>query len=186
MKVKINSDVIINEKGITKDLEKFAEVCATTIIEEGINIIVKFATKQMAGYYNEYDPYEYDRTYQMYRESFMPFRSFNGNIYEGGINIDSFFTNHPKGTRRNGGEYTEEEIYDNVWIKGSHGFEVVGNKPTAENGRNDTRRWREIQGEPDRINKLKRAAYSKELKEKLLSIGIRKAKAQSYSILNFS
>ena len=178
MKAKINSNVLINEKVIQNDLNKFAEVCATTIIEEGINIIMKFATKEMAGYYNEYDPYEYERTYQMYRESFMPFHNFNGNVYEGGIHIDAFFTNHePKGKN-----FTEEDLYDSVWIKGSHGLEMVGYK----NGWQDTRHLQEILGEPDRLNKLKKKVYSNTIKKKLLEKGLNKAKSQSYSILEFS
>lgn len=186
MKVRLNSDVIINEKGITKDIEKFAKTCATTIVEEAAKTIKEFAYKQMVSYYDEYDPRIYIRTDQMKDSSYKPFTITTGNIYEGGIIIDPSHTNHQKGTRFGGGEYTEEEIYDNVWIKGSHGFEIVGNKPTAANGWNDTRRWREIQGMPDRINRLKRKAYSRDFKRDLLTKGFEKAKSQSYSILNFS
>lgn len=186
MKVRLNSDVIMNEKAITKDIEKFARTCATTIVEEAQKQLEKFAFGEMAEYYMEYEPRIYDRTGQMGDMSYQKFFANTGNVYEGGIMINSAFTNHEKGTRFNGEKYTEEEIYDNVWIKGSHGFEIVGNKPTAENGWNDTRHWREIQGLPDRINRLKRKAYSRDFKRELLSKGFEKAKAQSYSILKFS
>ena len=178
MRAKINSEVIINEKAIQNDLNKFAKICATTIIEEGISLIMKFATKEMAGYYSEYEPYEYERTYQMYLESFMPFRSFKDNIYEGGINIDAFFTNHkPRGKK-----FTEEDLYDNVWIKGSHGREIVGYKSEWQ----DSRHFQEILGTPDRLNRLKKKIYSNTIKNKLLEKGMKKAKSQSYSILEFN
>lgn len=178
MKVKINSDVIMNEKDIKKDIEKFAKTCALTIVQEASRLIKKFAYKQMIGYYDEYEPRIYDRTNQMRDLSYKPFIICTGKIYEGGVIIHSGHTNHIRGTRKNGDEYSEEEIYDNVWIKGSHGWEKIGY------GENTS--WHEIQGIPDRINKLKRAAYSKEVKNKLLAKGMRKAKSQSYSILNFN
>ena len=178
MKVNIKPDVILNEKAITKDIEKFARTCATTIVEEASESIKKFAYEQMVGYYDEYDPRIYVRTNQMIDSSYKPFTTTTGNIYEGGIIINSENTNHKRGIRKNGEEYTEEEIYDNVWIKGSHGWEFVGYGDNAY--------WREINGLPDRINRLKRKAYSRDFKRKLLSKGFEKAKSQSYSILKFS
>ncbi len=191
MKVKINSDVIMNEKGLEKDIKKFAETCAITIVEEAAKLIKKFAYNQMIGYYSEYDPRIYIRTDQMKNTSYKPFVITKGNVYEGGVIINSSNTNHRRGyyvtdeNKRGSGDINlrepsikEEYIYDNVWIKGSHGWEKVGY------GENTG--WHEIQGTPDRINKLKRAAYSKEVKNKLLAEGMRKAKSQSYSILNFN
>ena len=178
MKVKLNSDVMMNEKAIAKDLEMFAKTCATTIIEEAAKSIKEFAYKQMVGYYDEYDPRIYVRTNQMRDSSYKPFTTTTGNIYEGGVIINSENTNHKRGIRKNGEEYTEEEIYDNVWIKGFHGWEFVGYGDNAY--------WREINGLPDRINRLKRKAYSRDFKRKLLSKGFEKAKSQSYSILKFS
>jgi hypothetical protein len=186
MKVNIKPDVILNEKAIMQDIEKFARTCATTIVEEAAESIKKFAYEQMVGYYDEYDPRIYIRTDQMKNSSYKTFTTTTGNIYEGGVIINSENTNHERGTRFGGGEYTEEEIYDNVWIKGSHGYEIVGTKGTPYNGWNDTRHWREIQGLPDRINRIKRKAYSRDFKRELLSKGFEKAKAQSYSILKFS
>ena len=151
MKVNINPEVIMNEKNITKDLEKFAKTCATIIVNEAAQLIKKFAYKQMAGYYEEYDPRIYIRTEQMLKSSYKPFVVTTGDVYE--------------------------EIYDNVWIKGTHGYEKVGYGTNSH--------WEELIGLSDRINKLKREAYSKEVKEKLLAKGIRKAKSQSYTILNF-
>lgn len=172
MKVKVNSNVIINEKKINDDLEKFANICATTIIEEAAQMIARFARKQMSGYYTEYYPRIYDRTDQMINASYKPFTSSGRGVYEGGVIINSENTNHKRGK-----SFSEEDLYDNVWIKGIHGYENIKY--------NDVYYWKEIQGMPDRINKLKRAAYSKGVKEKLLSLGINKAKSQSYSILNF-
>lgn len=177
MKVNINPEVIMNEKNITKDLEKFAKTCATTIVNEAAQLIKKFAYKQMAGYYEEYDPRIYIRTEQILKSSYKPFVITTGDVYEGGVIINSENTSHIRGIRANGEEYTEEEIYDNVWIKGTHGYEKVGYGTNSH--------WEELIGVPDRINKLKREAYSKEVKEKLLAKGIRKAKSQSYTILNF-
>ena len=105
--------------------------------------------------------------------SYQKFFANTGNVYEGGIMINSAFTNHEKGK-----SYTEEDIYNDVWIKGIHGYEKVGY--------DDNVYWREIQGLPDRINRIKRKAYSRDFKRELLSKGFEKAKAQSYSILKFS
>lgn len=186
MKVNIKPDVILNEKAITQDIEKFARTCATVIVEEAAESIKKFAHEQMLGYYGEYDPREYERTDQMLNTSYKPFTTTMGEIYEGGIIINSNNTNHRRGFRLISNDdgtktrqpYTEEEIYDNVWIKGSHGYEKVGYGDNAY--------WREIQGLPDRINRIKRKAYSRDFKRELLSKGFEKAKAQSYSILKFS
>ena len=173
MKVNIKPDVILNEKAITQDIEKFAKICAMTIIDEAQNQLDKFAFGEMAEYYMEYEPRIYDRTGQMGDMSYQKFFANTGNVYEGGIMINSAFTNHEKGK-----SYTEEDIYNDVWIKGIHGYEKVGY--------GDNVYWREIQGLPDRINRLKRKAYSRDFKRELLSKGFEKAKAQSYSILKFS
>lgn len=191
MKVNIKSDVILNEKAITQDIEKFARTCATTIVEEAAESIKKFAYEQMLGYYGEYDPREYERTYQMLNTSYKPFTTIMGEIYEGGIVINSSNTNHKRGyyitddNKIGRGDISlreplinEEYIYDNVWIKGIHGYEKVGYGDNAY--------WREIRGLPDRINRIKRKAYSRDFKRELLSKGFEKAKAQSYSILKFS
>lgn len=173
MKVNIKPEVILNEKAIMQDIEKFARTCATTIVEEAAESIKKFAYEQMVGYYGEYEPREYERTDQMLNTSYKPFTTTMGEIYEGGIIINSSNTNHEKGKN-----YTEEDIYNDVWIKGIHGHEKVGY--------GDNVYWREIQGLPDRINRIKRKAYSRDFKRELLSKGFEKAKAQSYSILKFS
>lgn len=178
MKVRINSNVILNEKAITKDIEKFAKTCAITIVEEAANFIKKFAFDQMVGYYDEYDPQLYVRTEQMLKSSYKPFVVTIGDTYEGGVIINSENTSHIRGKRANGEEYTEEEIYDNVWIKGSHGWEKVGYGQNSH--------WEKISGLPDRINRLKRKAYSRDFKRDLLNKGMAKAKSQSYSILKFS
>lgn len=173
MKVNIKPDVILNEKAIMQDIEKFARTCATTIVEEAQKQLEKFAFGEMAEYYMEYEPRIYDRTGQMGDISYQKFFANTGNVYEGGIMINSTFTNHEKGK-----SYTEEDIYNDVWIKGIHGHEKVGY--------GDNVYWREIQGLPDRINRIKRKAYSRDFKRELLSKGFEKAKAQSYSILKFS
>lgn len=173
MKVNIKPDVILNEKAITQDIEKFARTCATAIVEEAAESIKKFAYEQMLGYYGEYDPRIYERTNQMKDSSYKPFIIITGKTYEGGVIINSSHTNHQKGKN-----YTEEDIYNDVWIKGIHGYEKVGYGENAY--------WREIQGLPDRINRIKRKAYSRDFKRELLSKGFEKAKAQSYSILKFS
>lgn len=191
MKVKINSDVLINQKDLESDIKKFVEICATTIVEEAANLIKKFAFYQMVGYYEEYTPRRYKRTGQMRDSSYKSFVITKGNVYEGGVIINSSNTNHRRGyyvtdeNKRGSGDINlrepsikEEYIYDNVWIKGSHGYENVGYGGEVY--------WREITGVPDRMNKLKRKAYSKDFKERLLAKGMRKAKSQSYSILNFN
>ena len=173
MKIKINPDVVLDEKTIINDIEKFTKTCAMTIIEEAQNQLDKFAFGEMAEYYLEYEPIFYDRTGQMGDLSYQKYMTIKGTIYEGGIFINSAFTNHEKGE-----EYTEEYIYNDVWIKGIHGRKRVGRGGKAH--------WREIKGLPERMNRIKKKAYSENFKNKLLAKGIAKAKSQSYSILKFS
>ena len=178
MRIKINPNVIINEEAIINDIRKFTKTCAMTVVEEAQVQLEKFAFGEMAEYYTEYEPYIYIRTGQMGDLSYQTFMSNTGNMYEGGIIINSVFTEHERGVRRNGKEYTEEEIYEDVWVKGKHGGEMVGY------GKN--KHWRETLGVPNRINRLKEKAYSADFKNKLLAKGMAKAKSQSYSILKFS
>lgn len=173
MKIKINPNVVLDEKAIINDIEKFTKTCAMTIIDEAQNQLDKFAFGEMAEYYLEYEPILYTRTGQMGDFSYQRYMTIKGNVYEGGIFINSAFTNHEKGK-----SYTEEDIYNDVWIKGIHGQEKVGYGENAY--------WREIQGLPERINRIKKKAYSDNFKNKLLAKGIAKAKSQSYSILKFS
>lgn len=173
MKIKINPNVVLDEKAIINDIEKFTKTCAMTIIDEAQNQLDKFAFGEMAEYYLEYEPSLYIRTGQMGDLSYQKYMTIKGNIYEGGIFINSAFTYHEKGK-----SYTEEDIYNDVWIKGIHGQEKVGYGENAY--------WREIQGLPERINRIKKKAYSDGFKNKLLAKGIAKAKSQSYSILKFS
>lgn len=177
MAIKIKPEVIINERAIQNDLKKFAKVCAETVAWEAQSMLMKFAEEQMWGYYMEYEPYDYFRTDAMLDYSYQPLFIKNGDSYEGGIWINSSFTNHkPKGRT-----FTEEDLYENVWVRGSHGLEMVGYK----SGWQDTRHLQEILGEPNRLEKVKKKAYSKQTKNQLLAKGMRKAKAQTYSILNF-
>ena len=186
MKLKVIPKVKVDENKIANDLEKFAKTCAMTIVEEAQNQLDKFAFGEMAEYYMEYEPSFYARTGQMGDLSYRKFFAITGSVYEGGIEINSNFTNHDKGYRIISNEngtgmhepYTEEEVYENVWVKGTHGYEKVGY------GKNSY--WRETKGVPDRINRLKKKAYSDKFKNELLEKGIAKAKSQSYSILKFT
>ena len=90
----------------------------------------------------------------MLKSSYKPFVVTTGDVYEGGVIINSENTSHIRGTRANGEEYTEEEIYDNVWIKGTHGYEKVGYGTNSH--------WEELIGLSDRINKLKKNYWLKE------------------------
>ena len=156
-KIKIKPEISLSIQGIESDLKKFGETYATTIVEEAQRVITKFAKEQMVGYYGEYDPRIYDpRTNQMLNSSYKPFTDHLGNIYEGGVIINSENTEHERGSDK----FSESDLYDMVWIKGIHGWEIVGYYPNY--------RWREIKGNPftpDRLNRLKNKAYGNELKK---------------------
>ena len=173
MAIKSKAWVDLDEKLIEADLRKFSEICCETIAKEAAAQINRFAYEQMFGYYGEYKPDIYERTEQMLIDSHKEYYAHHGNVYEGGIEINSAFTNHkPKGI-------TEEEIYDEVWIMGGHGW--------THFKYGDIDKWRYNQGETDRLLTLKQKAYSKETKQKLLSLGIKKARNRNngYSILKF-
>ena len=177
MKIKLQPDVKIDAKAIEADIRKFVDVCCSTIAKEATDLINKFAFQEMVEYYNEYDPYYYDRTYQIILQSYRPYWSHTGSSYEGGIIINSNFTDHqPKGI-------TESQIYDEVWEKGRHGWERI--KYASASGNVDY--WRPIQGEVDRIGRLKQQAYSTKTKQFLIDKGIKAARnVGGYSILKFN
>ena len=175
MSISAQPHVEINIEGIMADLEKFGRVYCQTVAKKAIKLIDEFAYNQMIKYYGEYSPRIYDRTNQMRDVSHKPHYQEYGRIYEGGIDIHSSFTNHmPKGI-------SEEEIYEQVWVEGIHGYEKRGYPVST---------WYPITGNPYvpyRIDIVKKKAYSSKTLEYLKAEGLKEALKykNGYTILKF-
>lgn len=182
MKFGLDFTVDINESAITEDLQLFYDTFSKTATKEASCEIEKFAKKEIAGYYNEYDPEYYIRTGQMRDWSYKKYNIKVGNKYrEGGIAILPGFTNHePKGI-------SEAEIYESVWDLGLHGrrvnhlrfyyeghFFLVAKDPVY------------IQGEPNRFGKIEEMVASGQFQNKMFDLGVKAAMGQKYSVLRFS
>ena len=167
MKIGLDYTVTINDKAIINDIKTFYETFAQAATQEAANRIEKFAQQEMNGYYNEYEPDYYDRTWQMLSSSYKKYSGRFASVYEGGVIINPGFTNHsPRGI-------TEEEIYENVWDKGIHGGEYRG------------RNYVNIQGEPNRFGKIESIVGSDKFKKEMFDIGMEAAMGQKYSVLRF-
>lgn len=170
MKIGLDYTVTINDKAIINDIKTFYEAFAQAATQEAANRIEKFAQQEMNGYYNEYEPDYYDRTWQMLNSSYRKYNGRFASVYEGGVIINPGFTNHsPRGK-----DFSEEDIYINVWDKGIHGGEYRG------------RNYEYIQGEPDRFGKIESKVYSDKFKKEVFDVGIKTAMEQKYSVLRFS
>lgn len=174
MKLGLDYTVEINDSAITQDLQKFYSTFAKAATKEAANRIEKFAQIQMNGYYNEYDPEYYERTMQMHDHSYQKFNMNSGNIYEGGIFTNSSFTFHESVDDN----FTEEDIYTNVWEKGIHGWKVVLSRSGSETV--------VIQGKPDRFGDIEKEVQKTSFQNEMFRIGVNAAMKEKYSVLRFS
>ena len=149
MKLGLDFTVDINESAITKDLQLFYDTFAANAVDKASHEIENFAKKEIAGYYNEYDPEYYERTGQMYDWSYKRYKTKVGSKYrEGGIVINPALTNHePKGI-------TEAEIYESVWDLGLHGRYVHHLRHYGKYLSPVAKDPIYIQGEPNRFGKI--------------------------------
>lgn len=179
--MKLGLDFTVEIKGaeICRDLELFYMTFARTAIGKAADQIEKFAQREMAGYYNEYDPEYYERTGQMRDLSYAKFkRGFGKRRYEGGIITRAGFTDHtPKGI-------TEEEIYENVWDLGIHG--VRANRHYDYKTRKSYSTYENIQGEPNRFGKIEEMVADSNFQNQMFKLGLDAAMKQKYSVLRFS
>ena len=180
MKFGLNFTVDLNDAAITNDLQLFFDTFSKTTIREASFEIEKFAKKEMAGYYNEYDPEYYQRTGQMRDWSYKKFHFRKGNFREGGVAILSGFTNHePKGI-------SEEEIYESVWDLGLHGRRVNHLRHYGDYLSPVAKDPVYIQGEPNRFGKIEKMVASDQFQNKMFNLGVEAAMKQKYSVLRFS
>lgn len=173
MKLGLDYTVEINDSAITQDLQKFYSAFAKAATKEAANRIEKFAQIQMNGYYNEYNPEYYERTMQMHDHSYKKFNMNGGNIYEGGVFVNSSFTLH----ENRDDDFTEEDIYTNVWEKGIHGWRSI---PTRLG-------WEPviIQGKPDRFGEIEKEVQKTSFQNEMFQIGVNAAMKEKYSVLRF-
>lgn len=180
MKFGLNFTVDLNDAAITNDLQLFFNTFSIVAIKEASNKIEEFAKKEMAGYYNEYDPEYYQRTGQMHDWSYKKFHFRKGNFREGGVAILPGFTNHePKGI-------SEEEIYESVWDLGLHGRRVNHLRHYGDYLSPVAKDPIYIQGEPNRFGKIEKMVASDQFQNKMFNLGVEAAMKQKYSVLRFS
>ena len=176
MSISIKPKVEIDIKAIEADLFVFAETFCSTVALEAVSMIKDFAFHEMIEYYNEYDPYVYIRTFKMRDHSYKKHYEKINNGFEGGIDIHSSNTYHPDK------HISEEQIYEKVWVEGSRAIDKIQYR-SAKNG--DVAFFRKMQGEPYRIDNVKRKAYSNDTIQQLIAKGMKAALRQKYSILRF-
>ena len=174
MAIKAKDNVDLDTQKIENDLRKFTDIYCQEFIRQGATMISEFAFKEMTCYYAEYDPRLYERTGDMLMFSHLPYQEKKGNIYMGGIDISSSNTSHAKGSDN----FSEDDLYNMVWIQGYHGYEKVGYPDSY---------LRPIVGEADRLQRVKKKAYSKTTKDKASRKGMKAAldARNGYSILKF-
>ena len=113
-------------KKIDSDIMKFARAFGKAIVARATVEINEYAIKALYdSYYSQYNPTYYQRTEQMLFNSYERFMVTSDTRCEGGIRIKN------KGVFYNlgGRNITTEEIIDNVWMRGSHGWRISYYKP---------------------------------------------------------
>ena len=178
--------VVFNEQVLKQDIQHYAHLFCQAVAEEAKYYIWEFAQYQIGEYYKEYDPIYYSRTGQEERWSFQIFSERFSNGYRGGIVFDNAIIQHNKVPHnlKSGGQLTEDDIEGFVWALGFHGFEHL------KYGNVD--KWRPIQGEPNRFDKIRQYASGQTIdgftfpKEKIIGVAKGVARKGQYSMLKFS
>lgn len=183
----------VTDGALEADIKKMRETFCKTITQKAAERIEKFAAKEMEGYYDEYEPTYYKRTNQMYNDSYKQFLpNPEGNIYRGGIEIDSSFTEHHNGFIDNlkdikgdfqSMKFSEEDIYTSVWDKGWH-----GKQSSHHTGITRYTSWTEttiFHGMPHRFDRVKQKASTSSFFNSLERSGLAAVKRQKYSVLKF-
>lgn len=182
-------------KKIDSDIMKFARAFGKAIVARATVEINEYAIKALYdSYYSQYNPTYYQRTEQMLFNSYERFMVTSDTRCEGGIRIKN------KGVFYNlgGRNITTEEIIDNVWMRGSHGWRISYYKPLPrsqmsrkkekdlffKNWTNE-KHWQEIITTPTPYDYLCNIVYSDKYKNSLIEYGLAIAKSQRYTYLNF-
>lgn len=184
----------VTDGALESDIKLIKETFCKTITQRAAEKIEEFAAKEMEGYYDEYSPEYYRRTYQMYNNSYKQYLPDpEGNIYRGGIEINSSFTEHHNGMIDNlkgiegnfqSMKFSEEDIYTSVWDKGWHGRQTVHHVGTTR-----YTNWTDttiIPGTPHRFDRVSKKASAQGFLNKLERAGFSAVTKQKYSVLKFS
>ena len=111
----------VTDGQLEADIKALHEAFCKAVTERAATNIEKFARIEMEDYYTEIHekpshPIYYKRTKDMLNNSYEPFQEEDGDIYSGGIDIDSGFTTHEHGFNGNppgcvtSAGFDEEEI----------------------------------------------------------------------------
>ncbi len=189
LKWKNNTIEGVTDKDLESDIKLIKETFCQTVTEKAVKRIFKFAQQEMREYYKEFNPPEvYVRTGDMQNNSFKEYRQTKGNIYQGGIEIDSSFTKHYGGFLKEGEltepGLTEEEIYTSVWDLGLHGRTKTYIHSGDHYVTDETFKYK--QGKPHRFNRISQKASTQEFLNTLEHAGLSAVTKQKYSVLKFS
>lgn len=185
----------VTDGQLEADIKALHEAFCKAVTERAATNIEKFARIEMEDYYTEIHekpshPIYYKRTKDMLNNSYKPFQEEDGDIYSGGIDIDSEFTTHEHGFNGNPpgcvtpAGFDEEEIYTSVWVKGFHGRRRKYHKGATRY----TSWWsgaKIIEGKPDRLGHLEEKASSPGFINSLKNAGMSAIQKQNYSVLKF-
>lgn len=180
----------VTDGQLEADIKTLHETFCKAVTERAATNIEKFARYEMEDYYFEIPnhPIYYKRTKDMLNKSFKSFQEEEGDIYSGGIDIDSGFTTHEHGFNGNppgcvtSAGFDEEEIYTSVWVKGYHGRKRTYSWHSGKQYFSETKI---IDGKPDRLGHLEEKVSSASFIDSLKNAGLSAIQKQKYSVLKF-
>lgn len=116
MKAKVTNAEQVTE-AITAEFREAAKKSMTDAAKKAEELLTKKAKEVIEEFYNEYDPVSYDRTWNFRFKSYKSVYAKNGNGAYGGVKFDhSFMHTYERGTG-----LSTEQIFDAVFLDGSHG-----------------------------------------------------------------
>lgn len=116
----------VKRSDLYSDLKKYTMAFAKEYVRIGADELTKEAKNAMSMFYGDYDPQYYDRTYDLYSNSYSRYIHNNGNIYYGGVKIsaDGMSPYH----HGNGEPVSASMIADMGW-HGWHGPDIQTSPP---------------------------------------------------------
>lgn len=125
LSIKVKAEEV-KKDDLRKDLKKYTMAYAKEYVRVGADELTKQAQTAMSMFYSDYDPMYYDRTYDLFSNSYSRYIHNNGNIYYGGVRIssDGMSPYH----HGNGESVSASMIADMGW-HGFHGPDIKTSSP---------------------------------------------------------
>ena len=159
----------VDTKGLEEDLLRYMKTFSKAYAQESCKQITQKAQACIEMFYRDYTPYYYDRTFDLLRDSYVPYLHNNGKAYYGGVRITSDLM-----SLYYSGGFTSHTSTDPIIIaqSGWHG------DPTGYNGRFTPIRT------ASPLDVLTKFVYSENLITAVSKYADKKAKKQTYKYLN--